>query len=71
MKKILITLIFFSQISLSYDLNSISKQKPVWQNFPIDLNHQVSLIVGFGNVNAYLCLFNSTEYKNFSNLKKS
>ena len=69
MKKILISLIFFSHITLSYDLNSISKQKPVWQNFPIDLNHQVSLIVGFGNVNAYLCLFNSTEYKNFSNLK--
>ena len=71
MKKIFITLIFFSQITFSYDLNSISKQKPVWQNFPIDLNHQVSLIVGFGNVNSYLCLFNSTEYKDFSNLKNS
>ena len=71
MKKIFLTLIFFSQITFSYDLNSISKQKPVWQNFPIDLNHQVSLIVGFGNVNSYLCLFNSTEYKDFSNLKNS
>ena len=71
MKKTLITLIFFSQIVLSYDVNSISRLKDVWQNFPIELNHQVSLIVGFGNVNGYLCLFDKTNYKNFSNLKNS
>ena len=64
MKKIFLILIILSQTALSYDLNSIPKEKAVWQNFPINLNHQVSLIVGFGSVNSYLCLFNSTEYKN-------
>ena len=71
MKKILITLIFFSQIALSYDVNSISRLKDVWQNFPIELNHQVSLIVGFGDVNGYLCLYDKTNYRDFSNLKNS
>lgn len=71
MKKILVTLILFSQLALSYDVNSISKLKPVWQDFAFTLNHQVSLMAGFGRVDAYLCLVRNTDYQNHSNLKDS
>ena len=70
MKKILFSLILFSQLALSYDVNSISKLKPVWQDFAFTLNHQVSLMAGFGSVDAYLCLVKNTDYQNYSNLKE-
>ena len=71
MKKILLSLILFSQLALSYDVNSISKLKPVWQDFAFTLNHQVSLMAGFGRVDSYLCLVKNTDYENYSNLKDS
>ena len=71
MKKIFFILIFFSQVTLSYDVNSISKLKDVWQDFAINLNHQVSLMVGFGRIDQYLCGIDSTEYADFSNLKNT
>lgn len=71
MKKILVTLILFSQLALSYDRDSISKAKAVWQDFAVTLNHQVSLMAGFGRVDSYLCLVRNTDYKNYSNLKDS
>ena len=69
MKKILFSLIFLSQLALSYDRDSISKAKGVWQDFSVTLNHQVSLMAGFGRVDAYLCLVRNTDYENHSNLK--
>ena len=71
MKKILLSLILFSQLALSYDVNSISKLKPVWQDFAFTLNHQVSLMAGFGRVDSYLCLVNNTDYENYGNSKDS
>ena len=71
MKKILFSLILFSQLALSYDINSISKLKPVWQDFAFTLNHQVSLMAGFGRVDSYLCLVRNTDYEYYSNLKDS
>lgn len=71
MKKILFFIIFFSHIASSYDVNSISRLKDVWQDFAINLNHQVSLMAGFGRVDAYLCMVRNTEYKDFSNLKNT
>ena len=71
MKKILLAFIILSQSVLSYDLDSIPKTKDVWKDFAFNIHHQVSLMTGFGAVNSYLCLFNSTEYKNFSNLKST
>ena len=71
MKKILFSIILFSQLGMGYDLNSISKVKDVWQDFAVTLNHQVSLMAGFGRVDAYLCLVRNTEYKSHSNLKNT
>lgn len=71
MKKILFFLILFSHLASSYDVNSISKLKNVWQDFAINLNHQFSLMAGFGRVDAYLCMVRNTEYKDFSNLKNT
>ena len=71
MKKTIFIIIFFSQATLSYDVNSISKLKDVWQDFAINLNHQVSLMVGFGRIDQYLCTIDSTEYADFSNLKNT
>ena len=51
------------------DLNNIDKSKPIWKNAKIFYVHQYHLDVGFGRVNDYLCLFRSTEYKNFINLE--
>ena len=55
MKKILFFIFLFSHLASSYDVNSISKLKDVWQDFAINLNHQVSLMVGFGRIDQYLC----------------
>ena len=71
MKKILFSIILFTQLAFSYDVNSISKLKNVWQDFAVTLNHQVSLMAGFGRVDSYLCLVRNTDYKNYSNLKDS
>ena len=71
MKNILFSIVLFSQLAFSYDVNSISKLKDVWQDFAFTLNHQVSLMAGFGRVDSYLCLVGNTDYLNYSNLKDS
>ena len=71
MKKILFSIILFSQLAFSYDVDSISKSKDVWQDFAFTLNHQVSLMAGFGRVDSYLCQVRNTDYKSHSNLKDS
>ena len=71
MKKILFSIILFTQLAFSYDVNSISKSKDVWQDFAFTLNHQVSLMAGFGRVDSYLCQVRNTDYKSHSNLKDS
>ena len=63
-----IFLFFFSYIFSFPDLDSIDKSKPIWKNAKIFYVHQYHLDVGFGRVNDYLCLFRSTDYKDFSNL---
>ena len=69
MKNLFLSIIILSQTAFSYDLNSISKDKAVWTDPVINLNHQFELMVGFGRATDYLCLFRATEYKNFSNIK--
>ena len=71
MKNTLFSIVLFSQLAFSYDVNSISKLKDVWQDFAFTLNHQVSLMAGFGRVDSYLCLVGNTDYLNYSNLKDS
>ena len=71
MKKILFSIILFSQLALSYDVNSIPKTKSVWQDFSFNLNHQFRLLAGFGRVDSYLCLVGNTDYEYHSNLKNS
>ena len=71
MKKILFSIILFSQLALSYDVNSIPKTKSVWQDFSFNLNHQFRLLAGFGRVDSFLCLVGNTDYEYHSNLKNS
>ena len=62
-------LIFIASSLFSYDLNSIGKDKEVWTDPVINLNHQFQLMVGFGRATDYLCLYRASDYKNYSNIK--
>ena len=68
MKPIYISFIFIASSLFSYDLNSIPKNKEVWTDADVYLNHQFILMSGFGRASDYLCLYRSSDYKNFSNL---
>ena len=61
--------LFFNYIFPFPELDNIDKSKAIWKNAKIFYVHQYQLDVGFGRVNDYLCLFRSTEYRNFSNLE--
>tara|TARA_B100000242_G_C43036522_1_gene483231 strand:- start:179 stop:1846 length:1668 start_codon:yes stop_codon:yes gene_type:complete len=63
-----ISLLFTNYLFSFPALSSFSEASPIKRNGKLFYIHQYQLDVGFGRVNDYLCLFKSTEYKNFSNL---
>ena len=72
--KFFYTTLFFITFSLyGIDRNSISKDREIWTDAEIDLYHQFKLVLGFGEVNKYLCLINASNYNYdngiFSNLE--
>ena len=71
MKAIYLSFIFLTSSLFSYDVNSIPKNKAVWTDASVYLNHQFILMSGFGRAADYLCLYRSSDYKNFSNLKNN
>ena len=69
MKAKYLFLIFIASSLFSYDVNSIAKNKEVWTDPVLSLNHQFQLMVGFGRAADYLCLYKASDYKNYSNIK--
>ena len=58
-----ITSIMFSDI----DKNLIAKDKPIWTDAVIVLNHQFKLVEGLGKIKSYLCLFRASDYLDSNN----
>jgi len=58
-----ITSIMFSDI----DKNLIAKDKPIWTDAVVVLNHQFRLVTGLGKVKSYLCLFRASDYIDSNN----
>ena len=59
------TPLYFLLFSLfGIDRNSISKDREIWTDAEIDLYHQFKLVLGFGEVNKYLCLINASNCDN-------
>ena len=58
MKYFYIALFFITSIMFSdIDKNLIAKDKPIWTDAVIVLNHQFKLVEGLGKIKSYLCLF--------------
>ncbi len=47
--------------------DDIAKDKPIWTDAVVVLNHQFRLVEGLGKVKSYLCLFRASDYVDDSN----
>ncbi len=80
MKVILLILLIFSSgifskdageaiPNMTWDISGLPENVPLKLVGKLFFVHQYHLDVAFGRVNDYLCLFRTTQYKNFSNLE--
>tara|TARA_B100000161_G_scaffold234298_1_gene183139 strand:+ start:445 stop:2073 length:1629 start_codon:yes stop_codon:yes gene_type:complete len=68
MKYFYIALFFITSIMFSdIDKNLIAKDKPIWTDAVVVLNHQFRLVEGLGKVKSYLCLFRASDYVDDNN----
>ena len=47
--------------------DDIAKDKPIWTDAVIVLNHQFKLVEGLGKIKSYLCLFRASDYIDSNN----